>query len=55
MQLRMQEPYRKGVANRLALSLAEAVARLPLKRRQRYQWAGYRAAKTVNRDADPVS
>jgi len=31
MQLSAQEPYRKGVANRLASSLAEAVARLPSK------------------------
>jgi hypothetical protein len=44
MQLRMKEPYRKGVANRLASSLAEAVARLPSKRRQRNQRAGYGAA-----------
>jgi hypothetical protein len=29
MQLRMKEPYRNGVTNRLASSLAEAVARLP--------------------------
>ena len=29
----MKEPYRKGIANRLALSLAEAVARLPSKGR----------------------
>jgi len=55
MQSRMKEPYRKGVANRLASSLAEAVARLPSKRRQRYQRAGYGAAKTLNRDADPVT
>jgi len=33
MQSRMKEPYRKRVANRLASSLAEAVARLPSKRR----------------------
>jgi hypothetical protein len=32
MQSRMKEPYRKGVANRVASSLAEAVARRPLKR-----------------------
>ena len=51
----MKEPYRKGVANRLASSLAEAVAGLPSKRRQWYQRAGYGAAKTVNRDADPVT
>jgi len=55
MQSRMKEPYRKGVANRLASSLAEAVARLPSKRRQRHQWAGHGAAKTVDRDADPVT
>jgi len=54
MQSRIKEPYRKGVANRLASSLAEAVAMLPSKRRQRYHWAGYGAAKTLNRDADPV-
>jgi len=45
MQSRMKEPYRKGVANRLASSLAEAVARLPSKRRQRYQWEGMELRK----------
>ena len=33
MQQRMKESYRNGLANRLASSLAEAVARLPSKRR----------------------
>jgi len=46
---------RKEVANRLASSLAEAVVRLPSKRRQRYPWAGHGAAKTAKRDADPVT
>ena len=55
MQSRMKEPHRKGVANHLASSLAEAVASLSSKRRQRYQWAGYGAAKNLDRDADPVS
>jgi hypothetical protein len=45
MPSRMKE--RKGVANRVASSPAEAVARLPSKRRQRYQWAGYGVAKTA--------
>jgi hypothetical protein len=35
MQSRVKEPYRKGVSERLASSLAEAVARLLSKRRQR--------------------
>jgi len=34
MQSRMKEPSRKGVASRLAPCLAQAVARLPSKRRQ---------------------
>ncbi len=38
----MKEPYRKGVANRPASSLAEAVARLPSKRRLRHQWSSKR-------------
>src|ERR1700676_593492 len=41
----MKESYRKGVANHLASSLAGAVVRPQSKRRQRNQWAGYRASK----------
>jgi hypothetical protein len=37
MRLRIKE--RKGAVNRLASSLAEAVARLPSKRRLRHQWS----------------
>jgi hypothetical protein len=52
MQWRMKEPYRKAVATRLVLSLAEAVARLLAKLRLMYQWARHGAAKTADRDAD---
>jgi hypothetical protein len=44
MQSRMKE--RKGVANRLASSLAEAVARLASKRREGYQRQGIELRKT---------
>jgi hypothetical protein len=50
----MQEPYEQGVANHSAPSFAVNIVRCPLKRKQGYRWAGYRAAKISNRDADAV-
>ena len=50
----MQESYEKGVATRSALSFALGAARYPAKRKQRYRWAGYRASKNCNQDADAV-
>ena len=50
----MQDPYEQGLANHSAPSFAVNIARCPLKRKQGYRWAGYRAAKNSNRDADAV-
>jgi hypothetical protein len=50
----MQEPYEQGVANHSAPSFAVNIARCALKRKQGHRWAGYRAAKNSNRDADAV-
>jgi hypothetical protein len=50
----MREPYEKGVASHSAPSFAVGVARRPLKRKQGNRWAGYRASKKSNRDADVV-
>ena len=50
----MQESYEKGVATRSALSFALDAARYLAKRKQRYRWAGYRASKSCNQDADAV-
>jgi hypothetical protein len=50
----MQEPYEQGVANHSAPSFAVSIARCPLKRKQGYRWAGYRASKKNNWDADAV-
>src|ERR1039457_5489711 len=50
----MQESYEKGVAIRSASSFASGAARLLAKRKQRYRWAGYRASKNCNQDADAV-
>ena len=45
---------RKGVATRWAPSFAPGAARCPAKRKQGYRWAGYRASKNCNQDADAV-
>ena len=50
----MQEPYEQGVANHSAPSFAVNTARCALKRKQGHRWAGYRASKKSNRDADAV-
>jgi hypothetical protein len=48
----MKEPYEQGVANHSAPSFAMNIARCALKRKQGYRWAGYRASKNSNWDAD---
>jgi hypothetical protein len=50
----MKEPYEEGVANHSAPSFAVGIARCPLKRKQGHRWAGYRASKNCNQDADAV-
>ena len=50
----MQEPYEKGIANHSAPSFAAGAVKPPLKRKQGHRWAGYRASKNCNRDADAV-
>jgi hypothetical protein len=50
----MKEPYEKGIANHSAPSFAASTARCLVKRKQGYGWAGYRASKNNNRDADAV-
>jgi hypothetical protein len=50
----MQEPYEKGIANHSAPSFAADAVKPPLKRKQGHRWAGYRASKNCNRDADAV-
>jgi hypothetical protein len=50
----MKEPYEKGIANHSAASFASCAARCTAKRKQGHRWAGYRASKNFNRDADAV-
>ena len=50
----MKEPYEKGVANHSAPSFAPGTARCTAKRKQGHRWAGYRASKNCNQDADAV-
>jgi hypothetical protein len=50
----MQEPYEQGVAIHSAPSFAVNIARCALKRKQGHRWAGYRASKISNWDADAV-
>ena len=52
MKQGMKESYEKGVANRSAPSFALHTARCSAKRKQGYRWAGYRASKRCNQDAD---
>src|SRR5215468_10698356 len=54
MELRMKEPYEKGVAIRSAPSFALDSVRSPVKRKQGKGWAGYRASKICNQGADVV-
>ena len=51
----MKEPYEKGVAIHSAPSFALRIVRYTVKRKQGYRWAGYRASKICNQDADAVS
>src|SRR5580692_8557776 len=55
MELRMKEPYEKGVAIRSAPSFALGAVRCPAKRKQGERWAGYRASKICNQGADAVT
>jgi len=50
----MQESHEKGLATCSAPSFALSVARRSAKRKQGYRWAGYRASKTPNQDADVI-
>jgi len=50
----MKEPCEEGVANHSTLSFAVGIARCLLKRKQGHRWAGYRASKNCNQDADAV-
>ena len=54
MELRMKEPYEKGLAIRSAPSFALGAAKRPVKRKQGKRWAGYRASKICNQGADAV-
>src|SRR5260370_25628747 len=54
MKQGMKESYEKGVANRSAPSFALHTARCSAKRKQGHRWAGYRASKRCNQDADAV-
>jgi hypothetical protein len=47
MEVRMKEPYEKGVAIRSAPSFALGAVKCPVKRKQGKRWAGYRASKNV--------
>ena len=55
MEQRMKEPYEEGVANHSAPSFALGAVKCPVKRKQGYGWAGYRASKICNQDADAVT
>jgi hypothetical protein len=48
----MKNPYEEGVAIHSAPSFARGVARRAVKRKQGNRWAGYRASKMFNQDAD---
>ncbi len=50
----MKEPHEEGVASHSAPSFAPGTVRCPVKRKQGHGWAGYRASKNCNRDADAV-
>ena len=55
MEQRMKEPYEEGVANHSAPSFALGAVKCPVKRKQGYGWAGYRASKICNQGADAVT
>jgi hypothetical protein len=50
----MKEPHEEGVASHSAPSFVLSTARCPVKRKQGHGWAGHRASKNCNRDADAV-
>lgn len=50
----MREPYEEGLAIHSAPSFAAVVVKPLLKRKQGNRWAGYRAAKSSNQNADAV-
>jgi hypothetical protein len=52
MKQGMEESHEKGVANHSAPSFALRTVRCVTKRKQGYRWAGYRASKRCNQDAD---
>ena len=54
MKQRMKESYEKGVAIHSAPSFALGTVRCAAKRKQGDRWAGYRASKMRNQDADVV-
>src|SRR5271169_3588771 len=55
MELRMKEPYEKGVAICSAPSFALGIVKCLVKRKQGERWAGYRASKICNQGADAVT
>ena len=50
----MKEPYEKGLAIHSAPSFALGIVRCTAKRKQGNRWAGYRASKRCNQDADAL-
>ena len=50
----MKISHEEGVAIHSAPSFALGAARRTVKRKQGNRWAGYRASKTYNQDADAI-
>ena len=50
----MKDSHEEGVAIHSAPSFALRAVRYAVKRKQGNRWAGYRASKTLNQDADAV-
>ena len=50
----MKEPHEEGVASHSTPSFALRTARCAVRRKQGHRWAGYRASKSNNQDADAV-
>src|SRR6266852_1128607 len=51
----MKKSYEEGLAIHSALSFALGIARCTAKRKQGYRWAGYRAPKNCDQDADALN
>ena len=51
----MKNPYEEGIAIHSAPSFALCATRRAVKHKQGNRWAGYRASKSCNQDADAVS